>query len=100
MSVLGGLNEKRFKLVRYNFGNTFYGHISRHYFWRRWFYKMAFITRKLDKQYPIVIAGMVFGKKYVCRACHKPVTGFKDRESAREYKITGLCQNCQDVIFG
>ena len=32
--------------------------------------------------------------------CGKSVTGFRDELSAREYKISGLCQNCQDEVFG
>lgn len=32
--------------------------------------------------------------------CGFPITGFKDAASYREYKISGLCQNCQDKIFG
>lgn len=32
--------------------------------------------------------------------CGKKVTGFRDELSAREYKISGLCQKCQDEMFG
>lgn len=32
--------------------------------------------------------------------CGKPVEGFRDRLSEKEYTISGLCQNCQDEIFG
>lgn len=32
--------------------------------------------------------------------CGKPVRGFDDALSAREFKISGLCQECQDAIFG
>ena len=32
--------------------------------------------------------------------CGKPVEGFRDAISKREYEISGLCQNCQDEIFG
>lgn len=31
--------------------------------------------------------------------CGKPITTFKDALSAREYRISGLCQECQDRIF-
>lgn len=34
-----------------------------------------------------------------CMACGKPVTGFKNEISAREYEISGLCQECQDIAF-
>jgi len=32
--------------------------------------------------------------------CGKPITPFRDALSEKEYKISGLCQNCQDEIFG
>lgn len=35
-----------------------------------------------------------------CVACGKPATTFRDARSKREYGISGLCQNCQDEIFG
>lgn len=31
--------------------------------------------------------------------CGNPVAGFRDEISAKEYKITGMCQSCQDRIF-
>jgi hypothetical protein len=45
------------------------------------------------------IAGMLVGKKYHCIQCKKEVKGFKDRDSAREYRITRMCQKCQDQIW-
>ena len=38
-------------------------------------------------------------KERVCVICHKPITGFKDELSRREYEISGMCQECQDKIF-
>ena len=35
-----------------------------------------------------------------CRTCNKPVTGFRDKLSEDEYYISGMCQRCQDDIFG
>ena len=32
--------------------------------------------------------------------CGQPVGQFKDELSKREYRISGLCQKCQDKIFG
>lgn len=32
--------------------------------------------------------------------CGKPITEFRDEASRREYGISGICQNCQDSIFG
>ena len=42
-----------------------------------------------------------------CPTCGKPPTDtprgpaflFKDYESAKEYKISGMCQSCQDGVF-
>jgi hypothetical protein len=36
----------------------------------------------------------------ICAWCKKPATEFKDRLSAKEYQISGLCQICQDESFG
>lgn len=35
-----------------------------------------------------------------CVACGKQATTFRDEISKREYGISGLCQSCQDEIFG
>lgn len=32
--------------------------------------------------------------------CGKPATTFRDDISVKEYRISGLCQRCQDAIFG
>lgn len=52
-----------------------------------------------EKEFPIIIAGMMVGKKYQCSACGKEVKGFKDRLSAQEFRNSGLCQGCQDNFF-
>lgn len=31
--------------------------------------------------------------------CGRPVGKFRDQLSAREYDISGLCQECQDKVF-
>lgn len=36
----------------------------------------------------------------VCVACGKVATEFKDERSRREFEISGLCQVCQDNVFG
>jgi len=35
----------------------------------------------------------------VCAFCGKPITGFRDVLSEKEYRISGLCQECQDGVF-
>ena len=32
--------------------------------------------------------------------CGMPTDGFRDELSAKEFTISGLCQKCQDKIFG
>jgi len=34
-----------------------------------------------------------------CTTCNKPVGGFKDELSRKEYDISGMCQECQDLVF-
>ena len=36
-----------------------------------------------------------------CPLCKRGITEneFKDKKSLREYKISGLCQQCQDKMF-
>lgn len=53
------------------------------------------------------IAIALFGRSFSlakagngCVACGKPATTFRDALSKREYGISGLCQSCQDSIFG
>ena len=35
-----------------------------------------------------------------CASCKNVAASFKDELSKKEYTITGLCQTCQDSIFG
>lgn len=39
-------------------------------------------------------------KNDVCFLCHAPATTFKDALSKKEFTISGICQTCQDDIFG
>jgi len=34
-----------------------------------------------------------------CNTCPNSATAFKDALSAREYRISGMCQQCQDAFF-
>lgn len=40
-------------------------------------------------------------KTPICPFCGRPVdtSSFKDDLSIKEFKISGLCQNCQDYFF-
>lgn len=35
-----------------------------------------------------------------CPFCQRTCTDFRDDESRKEHRISGLCQECQDSIFG
>lgn len=35
-----------------------------------------------------------------CVTCGQRVVGFKDELSLKEYRISGMCQVCQDSVFG
>jgi hypothetical protein len=39
-------------------------------------------------------------QRNVCSWCKRPVLGFRDSLSRKEYSISGMCQNCQDDTFG
>jgi hypothetical protein len=34
-----------------------------------------------------------------CTFCSKSLTPFRDEISAKEYSISGMCQECQDEVF-
>lgn len=36
----------------------------------------------------------------ICVDCRGEAKNFKDELSRKEYSISGLCQNCQDHVFG
>ncbi|HSW57588.1 MAG TPA: hypothetical protein VLH15_04250 [Dehalococcoidales bacterium] len=38
-------------------------------------------------------------EKGLCPFCLKQVGAFRDNLSEKEYKISGLCQQCQDKIY-
>ena len=36
----------------------------------------------------------------LCVSCDEPAVSFRDELSRKEYTISGLCQTCQDGVFG
>lgn len=49
---------------------------------------------------PIRLAGQILlGKTYLCALCGEVIEGFRDRLSAKEFRITHTCQKCQDELF-
>jgi len=45
-----------------------------------------------DRQKTVVRGG--------CMTCNNTCLSFRDQLSEREYKISGMCQSCQDDTFG
>ncbi len=39
-------------------------------------------------------------KNDICSFCKESATEFRDGLSEKEYSISGLCQKCQDEVFG
>lgn len=35
----------------------------------------------------------------LCPTCGGSITDFRDSESREEYRISGMCQGCQDSVF-
>lgn len=50
----------------------------------------------LDMQYPRTASLL----SNTCAHCKGSATEFRDALSRREYDISALCQDCQDVVFG
>lgn len=50
----------------------------------------------------IAMAGIMGwdGSEDKCRMCNNKVGEFRDVMSEREYYISGMCQDCQDEMFG
>lgn len=55
----------------------------------------------------ILATEIVYGKSGVealhagrCPTCNAEIEGFRDEVSKREFEISGMCQKCQDVVFG
>ena len=46
------------------------------------------------------IFNVVEGECPSCGAIINPETDFRDELSRKEYHISGLCQECQDQVFG
>lgn len=49
------------------------------------------------------LARVMFGRERhgeVCVTCGQPVGEFRNALSQKEYGISGMCQECQDSVFG
>jgi hypothetical protein len=43
-------------------------------------------------------ANLIANKK--CPCCKSDIGPFRDALSKKEYSISGMCQSCQDAVFG
>ena len=57
------------------------------------------MVKTLEELFPGTIANIKAGK---CVNCEKQVMflGFRNLKSEKEFEISGICQPCQDEIFG
>jgi len=39
-------------------------------------------------------------RENLCMTCNGYATEFKNEKSKKEYGISGMCQDCQDSVFG
>lgn len=39
-------------------------------------------------------------RERICVTCGGPANSFQDELSAREFLLSGMCQACQDSVFG
>jgi hypothetical protein len=51
----------------------------------------------IDSIFPGTIKAIDAGN---CPVCKQPITEFRNELSKREFGISGLCQKCQDSVFG
>lgn len=40
------------------------------------------------------------GKEKYCNNCGLIISWFRDNLSKEEYFVSGMCQSCQDIVFG
>ena len=53
------------------------------------------MTRPVD----IISSGRLESVEKKCPCCGKDATVFRDALSYKESQISGLCQECQDIVF-
>jgi len=55
------------------------------------------LEKAFAEMFPEEMANVASGK---CPFCSKKITNFRNEISLKEYQISGLCQKCQDEVFG
>jgi len=61
---------------------------------------MPDLNKPAFKIYKQVAKRISSGHCATCNAIIHPNTEFRDALSVREYEISGMCQECQDSVFG
>ena len=56
------------------------------------------VDELIDDMFDVDRKGIIEANQ--CAFCKKEVTDFRDEISIREYRISGMCQACQDEVFG
>lgn len=51
----------------------------------------------VEKMFPGTGKAIAEGR---CPMCGQEITEFRNALSQREYEISGMCQHCQDSVFG
>ena len=55
--------------------------------------------RVVDRFATMFVRRKIAFENNTCVACEKPAHEFRDELSEREWKISALCQICQDEVF-
>lgn len=55
------------------------------------------MSRPVDIIFPL---GKILKDQGKCPTCTQPVGEFRDDLSRKEFSISGMCQKCQDSVFG
>lgn len=58
------------------------------------------MTRPIEKIVPTFARDQHAGVCNTTFGCGEPIKGFRDDLSVKEFGISGLCQKCQDSVFG
>jgi hypothetical protein len=55
--------------------------------------------QEFKPELPVKLADQLFlGKKFFCQWCDAEIEGFRNKQSAKEFRATGKCQMCQDTF--
>lgn len=55
------------------------------------------MRRAIEKLLPGTLQAI---EEHKCPVCKGPAEEFRNAVSKREYEVSGMCQKCQDSVFG